>query len=665
MRRFPPAICLASITLALAAGWPVTLAKAPQAQAQQFPSRPAQQPAPPTFRTRVDLVQVDVIATGADGRFVNTLKQEDFELFEDDKPQRVALFQVVDVPIRGQAASSLAFTLPDVRNNATGTTGRVYLIVLDDVRTPFDQSGYGRAAATRFVQQYMEPGDTGAIVFASGRRGASQEFTSDRRLLLASIDNFVGRVTPVESTVNEATAHTVRTIVTTLAALAQSLGAQPTGGRKACVYVGPGFPLEQADGTRPITSGEYHDLVGAANRANVTFYTIDPAGLTTLAEGARADVAGVDAVSVEDDLRASHEGLRWLAADTGGFGVADSNNFDRPFERIRRETSSYYLLGYYPEPQKEGTTHRIAVRVRRPGITVRARNTYAVPKASTRVSTALRAKNVPVALLPALDSPLSETGIRFSAAAAVFHGTARAARWASVVIEIDGRDLDTNGKGGADVAVVAIDATGAVRGHEVRHIDLTLDPAALTRVRDAGLRVHARVPLEGDVRAMRIAVADSATPRVGSLSIDLDVPDFDRDEMSMGGLLLTDSCAQQVPTTNADEEFRKILGAPASTRREFQVGEAISWTTEIYQRPGTARDVQVTTLIEGSDRRPVFRREEQHPLTERRNARGGIQVAGQARLTSLPPGSYVLRVEAAAAGAKNPIVREVPFAVRN
>src|SRR5512144_2493012 len=151
MRR--PSLTSWLVVLTLAAGMG-------RLAAQQFPPRPPTQPAPPTFRARIDLVQVDVIATGPDGRFVDTLKAEDFELYEDGKAQRVAAFRMVDVPIRGQTdnASSLTFALPDVRNNAAGTTGRVYLIVLDDVRTPFEKSGYGRAVATRFVQQYMEPG---------------------------------------------------------------------------------------------------------------------------------------------------------------------------------------------------------------------------------------------------------------------------------------------------------------------------------------------------------------------------------------------------------------------------------------------------------------------------------------------------------------------------
>lgn len=673
MRHLHPAFWLASFILAVCVGWHVVVADALHTRQAvpppQVPARGTPQSPQPTFRVQIDLVQVDVIATGADGRFANDLKQGDFELLEDGKPQQIATFQLVDVPIRGNAEAAATFALspPDVRSNAAGMTGRVYLIVLDDIRTPFDKSMFGRTVATRFVQQYMEPGDTGAVVFTSGRRDVSQEFTSDRRLLQASIDKFAGRVgdPELEPALAASDEHGIRGVVSTLAALAQSLGARTAGGRKACVYIGPGFPAVQPGGTRPINAGEYRDLAAAANRANVTFYTMDPAGLSTVADAASASSAQLDAVAVQNAVEAAHEGLQWLAVDTGGFAVPNSNNFDRPFERIRRETSSYYLLGYYPTQQKEGSNHTIAVRLRKPGITVRARAGYTVPKASARSSVALRAKNVPAVLLPALDTPLPAIGIRFSAAAAVFNGAPGSPRWASVVIEIDGRDLDTSGKGGAEVGIIALDKSDAVKGHDVRHVDLALDPAGLARVQQAGLRVQARVPLDGDVKALRIAIADSGTPRVGSLSVDVAISDFNNDAVSMSGVLLTDARALQVPTTNADEELRKMLGGPVSTRREFQSAEPIGWAAEIYEKAGATRDVRVTTVIEGSDKRLAFRREERHPPSEPRNARGGIQVTGQAGLTDVPPGSYVLRIEALVAGARQPITREVSFRVRN
>jgi VWFA-related protein len=658
----------AAVVLAACAVCFASLAAVPQARPGQFPPpRDPRQAPQPTFRVQVELVQVDVIATDAQGRPVDDLQKADFEVLEDGKPQQVATFERVNIPIAAapDRAATFGLTSPDVRTNSSDT-GRVYLFVLDDMHTRMDKSSYARAAAQKFVERYLEPGDLAAVVFTSARRSVAQEFTADRRLLLASINAFLGMIPDPDSGVaargQMEVADTARGVSGTLTALAQFLG-RASGRRKACVYLGPGFQVVPHGGTPgALSPGEYRDLVAAANHANLAFYTIDPQGLSVLAEGASADSPSLDAAAVFDAADAAHEGLQGLAVDTGGFAVAGSNDLDRPFGRIRRETSSYYLLGYYPAQPKEGSTHRIAVRVRRPGVRLRSRSEYAVPKASAS-TTNIKARNVPAALVPALDNPLPNPGIRFSVAASAFRGAGHAPPWALVVIEIDGRDLDLGGTGGVDVAAIAIDKVEKVQGHDVRHVDLGLDAPALSRVKQAGLRIHSRVPLDGGAKMLRVAVSDTSTPRVGSLSLDLDVPDFDNAPVSMSGVLLAGTRASQAPTANVDEELRTGLGAPASAARDFAAGDALQWLAEIYQKPGAPRDMRVTTTVTAGDGRVAFTRQERRAMSEPRNARGGVQVTGGMRLTDLPAGSYVLRIEASVAGEKQPIARAVPFRV--
>ena len=658
----------AALLLAACAAWLAAVTAAPQVRPGQSPRDPRQAPQP-TFRVQVELVQVDVIATDPQGRFVDDLQKADFEVLEDGKPQEVATFERVNIPIAAEAerATTLGLVAPDVRSNS-GDTGRVYLFVLDDMHTRMDKSSYARVAAQKFIGRYLQPGDLAAVVFTSARRNVAQEFTSDRRLLLASVNSFMGMVAdPGAGAVapgQMAIADTARGVSSTLTALAEFLG-RVSGRRKACVYLGPGFQIAPHGGTPgALSPGEYRDLVAAANHANLAFYTIDPQGLSVLAEGATADTPSLDATAALDAADAAHEGLGGLAVDTGGFAVAGSNNLDRPFVRIQRETSSYYLLGYYPARQKEGSTHTIAVRVRRPGVRLRARSEYAVPKASASTTTNLKARNVPATLVPALDNPLPNPGIRFSVAASAFNGAGNAAPFAQVVIEIDGRDLDLGGAGGVEVAAVAVDKLEKIHGHDVRHVDLALDASSLSRMKQQGLRIHSRVPLDGDVRTLRVAVSDASTPRVGSLSIDLDVPDFRKAASSMSGVLLTSGRAALAPTANADEEFRKSLGGPASTGRDFRPGDALQWLVEIYQKSGAARDLRATTTITAGDGRVVFTREERRAMSEPRNARGGVQVTGGMRLTEFAAGSYALRIEAVVAGEKQPISRSVPFNVK-
>ena len=85
--------------------------------------------------------------------------------------------------------------------------------------------------------------------------------------------------------------------------------------------------------------------------------------------------------SLNNELRLSQDSLRWLSEETGGFAAVNRNDTTNAFERIVRDNSSYYVLAYYPPSDKrDGKFHKIEVKVNRPGLTVRSRRGYALPK---------------------------------------------------------------------------------------------------------------------------------------------------------------------------------------------------------------------------------------------------------------------------------------------
>src|SRR5262249_5339968 len=140
--------------------------------------------------------------------------------------------------------------------------------------------------------------------------------------------------------------------------------------------------------------------IGAAQRANVAIYTIDPRGLAS-PDGvmiAQSSNASADDTSLGDlgsrslarEFQRSQDSLRFLADDTGGFAVLNQNDLSNAFARIVRENSTYYMLGYHPSNDKrDGRFRNIAVRLKKPGLTVRARRGYVAPRG--------RAPNVPAA----------------------------------------------------------------------------------------------------------------------------------------------------------------------------------------------------------------------------------------------------------------------------
>ena len=103
------------------------------------------------------------------------------------------------------------------------------------------------------------------------------------------------------------------------------------------------------------------DIIDDANRGNSTFYMIDPGGLKVK----RADRNGA---------------MRTLAENTDGIAVLNINDLDKGFDRISNDMASYYLLGYYASnTTPDGRFRSITVRVKQPGIQVRARKGYRAP----------------------------------------------------------------------------------------------------------------------------------------------------------------------------------------------------------------------------------------------------------------------------------------------
>ena len=174
------------------------------------------------------------------------------------------------------------------------------------------------------------------------------------------------------------------------------------GRRKAILFVSEGIDYDITDfantGASLIMDATRETLAAAA-RGNVSIYGIDPRGLTNLADetievGSFPDDTSLGtrrSIASSSELRLSQNSLRELSDETGGFAVVNANDFATAFDRIVRDNSSYYAMAYYPPSDKAGKFHKIEVRVRRPGLRVRARQGYVTPKPAARPARNARA----------------------------------------------------------------------------------------------------------------------------------------------------------------------------------------------------------------------------------------------------------------------------------
>src|SRR5262245_24818935 len=183
MRRIPGTFGAAALSAAVCVA-------AVAAQQQQQPQQPQ-----PTFKVSVNVVDVDVTVKDAQGNFVSGLTTDDFEVFEDGKPQAIQTFSYIELPMERPERFRFGGrpVAADVRSNRDVSSGRVYIMLLDDLNVAPLRTGIVRRHAREFIERYFGPHDLAAVVVTSGRKDAAQEFTNDPALLLRAVDSFVGQ----------------------------------------------------------------------------------------------------------------------------------------------------------------------------------------------------------------------------------------------------------------------------------------------------------------------------------------------------------------------------------------------------------------------------------------------------------------------------------------
>jgi len=678
----------------------------------------AQQPAPPppqpqapsdqrpsvTFRVEVNYVEIDAIVTDAQGNFVRDLTKDDFEVVEEGKPQDLSVLSMVDIPIERTDAPLYSPTAiePDVRSNAKEFNGRVFVLVLDDLQTHFGRSVRVRQAAKLFVERYLGANDIAAIVQTGARKDGAQEFTSNHTLLLKAINTFAGQklrsatldkiddyymqretnpgAAPRDLSEAER-AFKARNTLSTLRQVADYL-AGVRGRRKAVVYFSEGidYDIDNTIGNRYATDlrDEMLAAIAAATRANVSFYGVDPRGLSGLSdEGIEITAVpndptlGLGYASLSDELRRSQDSLRTISEETGGFAAVNRNDFREAFGHIIQDNSGYYLLGYYSsDTRRDGRFRRVQVRVKRPGLTVRARKGYTAPKGKAQSTTTLANTKTSPPLREALDSPIPISGLPLSVFAAPFKGTAPNASIA-VTIEVEGRGLSFAEQNGlfaddVEISVIAIDRDAKIKDGGRDLVQLKLKPQTREAVARAGIRISRRLELPPGNFQLRVGVRDGGTGATGSVLYDLVVPDFPKDPLSMSGILIASGVGNQMPTANPDPEFKTVLPAPPTAIRDFPRGDTLALFTEVYDnQTKVAHRVAIKTSVIADDGKVVYTAGDERKSDELQGAKGGYGYSTAIETKGLAPGRYVLRVEAETLltdGGK--AKREVEFRVR-
>lgn len=379
---------------------------------------------------------------------------------------------------------------------------------------------------------------------------------------------------------------------------------------------------------------EFQQLTRLANRANVSFYPIDPRGLVVFDEAATARrSANPSLVADGARLARRQSALRALAEETDG-AVVLNTNIERAMPRLLTDVGSYYLLGYVSTNQKlDGRYRRLTVRVKRPGIDVRARPGYLAPTAGDVAAAQTTAKPTATAGVNRALSSLP-TGRRV---APIYLQAAGGAGFVQLTLEVDRATAAAPEWSQGGQVRVEIEPADGSRGAARLSETITLDPG--TRVYT--LRHPARDLLPAGAYQIRV----QATPSGGTRGVPATASTLVTVPKAAALLGSAATASRRGPGSGrlfaptADPRFRRteriVLETPL-------VSKTATVTARLLNRVGQAMNVPVT-LSERIDESLLLR----------------VSVAELA-LAPLAPGEYVIEVTA----TEGAVTETISYAVR-
>ncbi|MBX7055046.1 MAG: VWA domain-containing protein [Pyrinomonadaceae bacterium] len=541
------------------------------------------------------LIQLDVTVVDKSGKVVGDLRPDEIEIYENGEKQKITNFSFVS-SIRPAAQTAAA---PE--KNAVPVpqavlrpeqVRRTFALVVDDLSLSFESAYQTRRALKKFVDEQMIDGDLVAIIRTGAGVGALQQFTSDKRLLYAAIERVkwnpignggISAFAPIEPTFSEMTAaaagdsadaeeagnaaNTQRAFedfqssvfaTGTLGALkfiVQGMSELP--GRKSVILFSDGFKIFEQD-EHGFTQGgrvaEFlQELVDVANRSSVVFYTIDARGLQYTGFTAADQITDTSAESMNakmaerrNQLSDTQAGLAYLAEETGGIAVKNSNDLSGGVRRVL-DDQSYYLIAYEPDADTFDAAKRkynkIEVKVLRNGLSARYRSGF-FNVADKVVSNAPVSQTPLVQLQAALTSPFAVNGISLRLNA-LFGNDTKDGPYVRSLLHIDGKGLKfTDEKDGTKKAV--FDVWAASFGDNGQPVDqigktytLIVKPETYKKMVDEGFVYYFTFPVKKPgAYQYRVAIRDTLGEKIGSASQFIEVPELRKGRLTASSLVL-------------------------------------------------------------------------------------------------------------------------------
>jgi VWFA-related protein len=591
------------------------------------------------------LIQIDVTVTDKKGKIVTDLKKEDFEIFENKAKQDISNFSFVQSEIKPQTAK-----IPE--KNSTGNVGipipptkirpesvkRTIALVVDDLTLSFESVYQVRRSLKKFLDEQMQEGDLVAIIRTGGGIGALQQFTYDKQQLYAAIEKVkwnpngtgkIGAFAPIEPSLADFQKNANPNmsdedyqaaknqekefqqnrdnyfVAGTLGALNFVIkGMKELPGRKSVMLLSDGFSLTQTDSSGfkefSVIRDALQNLIETANRSSVVIYSVDARGLQTLGITAADSTSDLTQEQItqqsndrRDTLSETQDTLRYLAQETGGLAVVNSNDLGKGIQRMLNDQAGYYLIGYQPDDSTFDAAKRkfnkLLVKVNRPGLVVRYRSGFfGVPDEEAKApSNAVQ--SVSNQILSAIASPFQKNDIVLNLNA-MFGSEAKRGSFVRSFLHIDPKGLKftqaADGKQATsfDILAVTFGDNGVTIDQVSKHYSLSINKESFADFNEKGFiyNIVSWIAKPGAYQ-MRVVLRDSETGRIGSASQFIEVPNLKKNRLTLSSLLLVNHSETEWKESQT-ETTSKSLGNPMTDTalRRFKQNTVLGYGFEIY-----------------------------------------------------------------------------------
>ncbi len=634
-----------------------------------------------TLKTNAELVLTNVVARDAKtGEFVHGLKQSDFTVYENGKPQQIATFDFQSVEmasplneatVSGLAAGSSGSKAVVVARPEELRNHRLIVMFFDLTSMQPEDLDRSVQAAQEFLRTKMQPADLVALVSLGDTLKVDQDFTADKNALIHEVGIYNGTegqgfeqgansnsnqvedttgYTPDESEYNDL--NTDRELFA-LRAVSKSL--ERISEKKSLLYFSGGISRDGIENQASLRSA-----INAAVRANLAIYSVDTRGLqaiSPLGDASTGSLRGTGAFNggaLANNMNANfatQEVMATLSSDTGGKAFFDSNDFAPAFERVQRDTSAYYAIGFHSSnPARDGRYRKLTIKISRPGIKLEYRPGYYAPadfKHSGKEDREQELQDQLASDLPATDMAVYLDAMYFRLDENRFFVPVSLIVPGSQVPFVKGGDKD---KATLDIIGTVIDEAKRPIGQARETVKLNLDPSLQARQRNIQYTTSFNLP-PGKYH-LKFVVRENQTGRMGSFEADIVLPEMKKAPLKMSSIVLA---SMRQPSKKASPLIRGGEEYVPNISHVFRQDQHLYLLYEIYaparekaaenQPKGSKPGINLLSsleLIQGSAK--VY----ETPLVQAKainvEGRDAVSIELDVPLSGLKPGQYLCQL---------------------